>query len=180
MMPHNERGAVLGSAWLAAAVIIAIAFVLAILPMYATADVLVQRVDDGYVFAYEHDGKMQCWGMPAYVDLKYFPTEAMSIADAAKQYNWPEPQGNARKTCLELISPVHLVTPWQGSTERKVYALTSDGKKTDQYIGDIPVGTQCGAQVQCYYSDCRDTVLSWRRVTLPGGTQQGVTVCKRQ
>jgi len=144
-------------------------------PCLAFADVQVQRVDQGYIFVID---STYCMGMPQNVDLNAFPDKLTPVVEASKAHSWPEPIGDAATKCAAALTTRHIVAPWRKTdTTRAVYEIVN-GKKSEIKIGVIPVGTVCGAFVQCYYSDCRKSNLSNREVILNGKT--GVTVCTSQ
>lgn len=94
-------------------------------------------------------------------------------SNSAKLSNIPSPSLMCDSPKVDLW----LVTPWNGSTDRKVYQSVGFSTTNRVYIGRVAVGIQCGVRV-APYSD-RIKVLEWREVTLPGGVI-GVTVCKKQ
>lgn len=135
----------------------------------------VQRTATGYVFMVQTSTGKHCWGMPQNADLAYFPTTAMDIEQAAKQFNWPAPTGDQATACQALLADIWTVQPWRDAKTRPVYAVSS-GSKTDMEIDRVAVGVKCGALVQAYSTTINK--LSWRMVTGITG-KQGAAVCEK-
>jgi len=144
---------------------------------YALA-IEVQRTSNGIVFMFESATGKHCWALPqTNLDLSMFPTTAMDIEAAAKQYNWPTPTGDAKTLCDALTQDIWKVQPWRTATTRPVYALDPTGKKSDTRIDTVNINVTCGAYVQAYSASI--TKLTWRLVTGNAG-KQGAAVCEKQ
>lgn len=198
MMPHNKRGAVLGSAWLAAAVIIAIAFVLAILPMYASAVTLTWQnpatYTDGSPIRSPITSRIYCGEQSGEVTrLASTQDQTITLAPCAPLAKWivkaevnglesdasnvaytdtREPDSPVM-SCSPIVEKGYRVMPWRtGDTMRNVYDAPGGN-----VIGQVPVGAECG-EIVAPYRNWQD--WGYGVVTPVGSTQQGVTVCKRK
>lgn len=137
----------------------------------------VQRTSAGIVFMFESSTGKHCWGLPQVIDLSYFPTSAMDVEAAAKQFNWPKPAGDQLVACQALTSEIWKVQPWRDATTRPVYGVDKNGDKTDTRIDSVNVGTKCGTLVKAYSATIKK--LTWRMVTGNKG-KQGAAVCELQ
>lgn len=112
--------------------------IFALLAGTVNAEVWVKQITlpDGNGYAFRFDDK--CWVMPEWVDLNYFDSAWMTVADTALLHSWPAADDATIAACTG--GPRVYKTSFT-----QMYGLDNNGQLI--VTGTVPLGTPCGERM---------------------------------
>lgn len=93
-----------------------------------------EQTGNGYMFAFQDDGIVRCWGMPDMLNQSFIPSTWMKVPEAAVSYNWD--------TFLAGCQSLPAIPRTQGGP---LYSINH--RMRVEQIGTVPTGVPCGDKI---------------------------------